>query len=249
MLEALARAIPKSPSLISPVREMKTLEGETSQWMIPQLVAARAGRLVRVPQRVQDGLGQVHREVHRERDAAHPAAADDLAEVAPVDQLHRHVIDALELPHLQHLDDVGVVQEAGEVRLAGEGVHVLGVQRQVLREPLDRHRPPGARPGDHPRAVHLRHPAAPQQGEDLVVAEAVWGRGLRGHGGRPYFGWPLPRCRSLRLQAVSTTFLNSGSSRSVARSRSVASSVGSANPSATACWSDLMAEALSPCRT
>ena len=121
------RATPKSPSFTSPTREMKTLEGETSQWTSCSGVTARALGPVGVVERLEQHPGEVDREVDRQRDPLLAAAAEHLAEVAPVHPLHRQVVHVADGAHVERLDDVRMAQGDGELGLAGEQLDVLRV--------------------------------------------------------------------------------------------------------------------------
>ena len=131
-----------------------------------------SARCVRVGERIERRLGDVHREVHRQEDPPLPAAGKDQREVAAVHVLHRQVVDLADHPRLEHLDDVRVLEHRRHVGLAAEQVHRLGVAGEPRGEPLQGDELVLARPLHRARLVHLRHAAAAEELDDLVFAES-----------------------------------------------------------------------------
>jgi len=85
-----------------------------------------------------------------------------------VQQLRDDVGLALVGSDVVYGDDVGMVERGGGPRFLRETAQTVEVVRDPRRQHLDRH---FALEPRIPRAIHLAHPAAPDEGEDLVWTE------------------------------------------------------------------------------
>ena len=118
---------------------------------------------------LQSGGGLQH-------DASRPGLLDcffrtqDLMQAAARDVLHDEEVATFILAHRVDLDDVGVVEASGALRLAQESLDIVGVLFQVLTEDLD---------GDESvegllvSPVNDSHAAAAELGDDAVVADTI----------------------------------------------------------------------------
>src|SRR4051812_19811067 len=137
-----------------------------------QVQARGPARIVRVPESVEDAANDVERERDRQEDLALPAAGEDETEIAAVDVLHRDVDRLSHETRLQHLDDVRMLEQARDVRLHGEEIDRFRIDRELRGESLQRHDLAEQRALGDASFVHLRHPAAPEQLQDLEASEA-----------------------------------------------------------------------------
>jgi hypothetical protein len=123
--------------------------------------------------RLGQAVGELRPELEHLGDGegtASQALADGLA----LDQLHHHVMRALQaggLAHVVDVDDVGMVEGRSGARLAVQAVQELGVGPGA--QDLERDLPPQARVA---RAVDLAHGPGPQATDDLVGTDARAGR-------------------------------------------------------------------------
>ena len=90
---------------------------------------------VRVAERLQDLLGEVDRDVRRQR----AALAHELLQRAPVDQLHRDVGRPVPLGAVEDADDVRVREPRRGLRLAPEALAELRVLGEAPAQQLQRH--------------------------------------------------------------------------------------------------------------
>jgi hypothetical protein len=127
--------------------------------------AARVG----VAERLDDLAGQDERAAHAQR-----ALAERVAQRATAHQLHDHEHPALVLAEVEHLDDVGVIEQVRRHRLALEAGHHVVEVGETGQDGLQGHRPAG-------RLVHrledLAGPAVAQLARQAVAA----GDHLPGH--------------------------------------------------------------------
>ena len=115
-------------------------------------VVQRAGQLIEH----EDDLAKLHR------------AADAVLQGAALDQLEDEVCQALLVPEVEDLQDVGVLQAGHRACLLLEALAVTGVVREEVREDLDRD---VAVEAGVISAVHAGHPAAPDPLDDAVRAQ------------------------------------------------------------------------------
>ena len=151
--------------------------------------AGRSPGLVRVRERVENAADDVQRERNWQEDLPLAAAGQHHTQIAAVHVLHGQVVHLAHHARLEHLDDVGVLEQARDVRLHGEEIDCLGVGSELRREPLERDHLAGARSFHDARLVDLRHAAAPEQLQDLEPAEPRRRLGHT-HGARPRLGAP-----------------------------------------------------------
>ena len=108
-------------------------------------------------------------------------------QVDAVEVLHDDVWRApVGLVEIDHLDDVGVAQTAGQFGLAAEAGNSLGVDGRLAEEQLDRKAPLQAQVG---RLVHHPHPALTDDALDAVgVVQNLADASLR------FSHTPFPTC-------------------------------------------------------
>jgi hypothetical protein len=75
--------------------------------------------------------------VGREREAVLPAAREDRLEALGLQELRGDVVGVLDLADPQRLHDVGVLQLGRELDLVHEGLHALGMGRQLRPDAED----------------------------------------------------------------------------------------------------------------
>src|SRR5438105_9328843 len=136
-----------------------------------QVQAGGAARLVRVAERVADAPPDEEREGHGQEDLPLPAASEDEAQIAAVDVLHRDVDGLADEAGLQHLDDVGMLEQSRDVGFDGEEVHGFRIGGELGSEALERDDLADERSLGDARLVHLGHPAAAEKLQDLEAPE------------------------------------------------------------------------------
>ena len=124
--------------------------------------------VVRVVERVAQLEQQPDRDVDRRRAADPARVAQDPADIAAVDVLHRDEVRRAHPAELEQLDDVGVVQEGGELGLAHERLDEAGVCREMRQQTLERHHAFEPFNPALERAMHRRHAAHPEPLEDEI---------------------------------------------------------------------------------
>ena len=118
---------------------------------------------------------QPPRDLHRDRQHLRDrerAALDPLLERFPFEQLLDQVRHALERADVVDVEDVGMGERRGRLRLALEPPKALGVLGELRRQHLDRD---VAAEAGVARPVHLAHAARADRGDDLIGAEAITG--------------------------------------------------------------------------
>ena len=188
---SLAR--PKSSSFTRPSRVTNAFSGFTSRWTIPFSWAAPSASAIWMPYSTALRKGR-----------APPPQA--LAQRLALEQLGDDVGHVAVGRHVEHGDDVRVVEAAGRARLAAERLHALLRQGEGRAQHLDGHVTAEARVA---RAVHLAHAPAADAREDLVGSEAMAGRehaggllratGPQGTAGRDRGEYTPGRSRSRRV--------------------------------------------------
>ena len=133
---------------------------------------------VRVGQRTGHLLGDVHRPWKPEPDVELAAAVQHLAQALRVDQLHGDGVAPLDEVEVEDVDDVGVVQAAGQAGLLREHPDHLVVVAAVGADELHGHLlHESGRAGDL-GAPHLGHPARGDGLDEEVFSEPAHGAGL-----------------------------------------------------------------------
>src|SRR5205814_4010447 len=118
----------------------------------------------------------------------HRRLVEELREVGALGVVHHHVAHVVDLADVDHADDVGVAQPAGELGLALEPLEDLGVLEDARVEDLDRER---AADLDVAGLVHRAHRALAEAVQDLVAMgehladQAVGGQRLGAHQNHP----------------------------------------------------------------
>ncbi|PRQ07747.1 hypothetical protein ENSA7_25150 [Enhygromyxa salina] len=127
---------------------------------------------VGIRERAQDLADHVRRDLDRHPLAVREHLAGELRQVETVDPLHDHEALAVDLTNVEHLNDVGVGQQHRQPRLLDEHVAVGGVVEQVPGEQLDSDGLARACHGGATAHPDLRHAAAADLAQQLVVAQA-----------------------------------------------------------------------------
>ena len=167
---SIARAIPKSSRVTWSSVPTMTLVGLTSRWMTPcwwaKSSASASGRSRRIDP------------VDRER----LVGADDLAQRAPLDEVHHDVVVVVLLADVVDQDDVRVAQPGRDRRLALEPRDEALVGGEVGRQELD-----GAELLEVSVAgtIDDAHPAAPERLQEVVRPDAARARSIQ----RSYPPW------------------------------------------------------------
>ena len=138
-----------------------------------QRAALLVAEVVRVVERVAHLEQHVDRDRHRHRPDGVVGLAEDLAQVAPGDHLHRDEVDAVDLTQVVGLRDVGVAQLRRQPGFAHERLHELGIAGEPRQHPLERHQALEALDAGLLRAVHRRHAASSQALEEHVGTEGL----------------------------------------------------------------------------
>ncbi|MFO0631344.1 MAG: hypothetical protein U0168_00680 [Nannocystaceae bacterium] len=144
----------------------------------PQRHAVEADALVGVVQ----ARGRAHRDGDRELDRQQRALAttgpQDGLQVLAVDVLHREEELGALAPDVEHLHDVGVIEDRGQARLGQEHPHELGIGREVRQDPLEHEQLLEALEPGRTREVDLGHATRAQPTQQLVAPEPI-ARGAR----------------------------------------------------------------------
>ncbi len=151
-----------------------------------QRIAAGVGELMRVAQ----GMKKLadHEGDHR---GAHVRVVDQLEsfaqahEVDALDPLHDEKTDPAVFPLIEHLHDVGVAHQAGDLGLGPEHAAVSRLSSQVRQDHLDRDGPPSAR--GFARQPDFGHAASARLPDELVAPDDIVGgecRSARTHRSR-----------------------------------------------------------------
>ena len=126
--------------------------------------------------RLRQTLGHLGR-VADELVVGKSASGQHFAERHALHVLHRYVRSALVLTDFVDRDDIRMVQSRGGACFLLESPKPMGVRGHLLGQDFDSD---FATEFEVFGLVHFAHTAAPQVGEDFVVAEAS--AGLEGHG-------------------------------------------------------------------
>ena len=125
--------------------------------------------------RVVEPLADLHHDVTGQRDRQRLAAAahavEDRAEIAPVDVLERDEVALLDLPEVEDLGDVRVLQLHGDLRLVDEHRDELFVLRDVRQDALDRQQALEALDAEGLGLEHLGHTSHVDPLEEVVLPE------------------------------------------------------------------------------
>jgi hypothetical protein len=78
-----------------------------------------------------------HRQLHRNRDAAEVALAEDRLQVGALDVLHREEVGPVEVSVVEDLDEVHVLEAGRDLRLVLEHLDELGVAVELRQDALD----------------------------------------------------------------------------------------------------------------
>ena len=167
-----ALAMPKSQSLMSPSKLIRTFCGRDVAVDEVQLLAVEPHPPVRVVEGVGDLRGDEERELDRERVALLGRRLQDGAEVLALHVLHRDVVVGVFLPEVVDVDDVVVGQLRRQLGLVDEHRDEVIVVGHVREDPLDGDDLLEAFLAAHPGLVDLGHPAGGDLLEELVAAEA-----------------------------------------------------------------------------
>ena len=111
------------------------------------------------------------RELERHTRALASSLREQRAQVLPVHVLHREVMNAAVLAHLEYLRDVLVVEAGGEPRFIQEHLHCGVVVRALGCDELQYDMPLERADARRPPDVDPRHAARCKRHEDLVLAE------------------------------------------------------------------------------
>jgi hypothetical protein len=95
------------------------------------------------------------------------------AEVFPLHVLHGQERRAIDVTEVVDLDDVGVVQQGGDLGLVAKLVQELGRAGERSPNALDDHHPPEPLGPDRDGAEHVRHTTGPQALEQGVATEVL----------------------------------------------------------------------------
>ena len=148
---------------------------QPSGW--PVVVGLGVRVVERVAQLEQDADGDVDR--RRPGDLAR--VAEDPADVAAVDVLHRDEVLGADAAELEDLDDVDVVEQRGELRLADERLDEARVLGEVRQQALERDHALEAFDAALERAMDRRHTADAEALVDEVRAELLFFGGVGAH--------------------------------------------------------------------
>ena len=116
---------------------------------------------------VLQGTQDLDGEMHRLLPAQVLALVQVLLEGDAVDVLHHDVLQPLAKAHVQHLDDVGVVEDGDGLRLVAEATHELVVGQKLIPQDLYRH---GAIVDIVIRLVDVGHTAHADQLAHLITS-------------------------------------------------------------------------------
>ncbi len=120
-------------------------------------------------------FGDLGQQVHRALGLERALAVDQLAQVAALDQAHRHDQLAVVLAGVVDRHHGGVLESRGETRLAEEAAAELLVVGELAGDHLERHRPLQGQLG---RPVDDPHAAAGDQRVEPVAAKRRADRGF-----------------------------------------------------------------------
>lgn len=151
----IARAIPKSMILASPLPSIITLAGFTSRWIRPTPWAAASARH-------SDSVMARAR-----RMGESPFFSEDLLQGVPLDVLHRDPVDPVVGARVVDGHHVRVVEPSGGLRPSLEPSDEPLILHEPRREDLHCHRPSQQTVGSK---VDRGHAAATDLGSDLVAA-------------------------------------------------------------------------------
>jgi hypothetical protein len=122
--------------------------------------------------RVVEAAGDLHPDAQRELEgnlvAGSHRALHQVAQIAPLDPLHRDEPGALGLAELEDAHDVGVEQPRGDPHLLQQQAEEARVFDQVGEDSLHHHR---LAPAGHPGEKHLAHAARSQATDQLERTE------------------------------------------------------------------------------
>ncbi len=151
---------------------------EVGQIRLPVAVNHDVGRLhvavdhplaVRVIQRAAHRLVDAQQVRRRERLAGLLVQVNQHAQLYTLDELHRHVVQAVRFAEVIHRHDVRMLQRGNRLRLALEARRIAAQVAQVRLDDLERHHAPQRHVH---RPVDARHPAASQRAFNLIIAQA-----------------------------------------------------------------------------
>ena len=125
-------------------------------------VAVHDALAVRVIDRGED----LPEDVRRLRGREPPLRREDVPQARAPDELHHHVVDAVDRAPVVHGRDVRVIQHCGRASLPAEPVDEPGVARERAMEDLDRHL---ASQHGVVRAEHLAHSAGRDPLDDAIA--------------------------------------------------------------------------------
>ncbi|MFO0742019.1 MAG: hypothetical protein U0270_39340 [Labilithrix sp.] len=130
------------------------------------------GRPVGSVETVEDAREDRRRDAWRNARLLFAQDGEDAIEGDAADVLHDDEQIVLRRDDVEGLDDVRMVQEAGEARLLQQQLDDLGVTHELGPEPLDGDRLGEAAGASNAPEVHPRHPAGSELRQQLVLIES-----------------------------------------------------------------------------
>ena len=157
--------------------------------------------------RLVQGRGNLPHDAHGGGRIQRSFPLDQLFQVLALDVLLDHEVDSVQAAHLVDLDDIRVDQGSRCLGFVQESSHVRGVGGEVILQDFERDL---ASQRFLLGQIDVRHPAAAQTAQQVIVSEAAAGevgfpnRGRGGSGVSHEFRFKSrerPRCRSTRQRA------------------------------------------------
>ena len=139
-------------------------------------------KIVRVGEPATDLAADVGDQLRPRRAERLPDRAHRLGQVVAADVLHRDEVLALDRAQLEDVDDVGMVEARGQLRLLDEHLDERRVIGEVGENPFDDEHAFEAGRALDASLVHLRHTASSDALEQRVLAELNRLRELCCHG-------------------------------------------------------------------
>jgi len=146
-----------------------TFEGDTSDDVQRAPVVVDAD--VRVVQAAADLDQEEQGQPERQPAALGGEAAQQLAQVRAVHELHREEVLAVDLAQIEDRHDVGMAEADDELALVDEALDELGVARELRQDLLDDDALLEARRAFHLREIDLAHPAGGEPRTEVIAPE------------------------------------------------------------------------------